>query len=233
MTKVSWFNSWQCKIIWSPQCPGWLWAHFSLMLMWYLGWSGWGKNTTTPVCLVPRWVCGPIPPPPCTVSYHGAWLSTRSLYGILNVVMLMSCQHGGCLLGSHTVDCAWLCHFRGAYCLHLQVGYGWDDIIWATTSAVVPGWAGRVPWAGRRVHLGWLGCLALYDLTSRSIFATSIEIIFWQSVHKEEVQEDVGTLFYPTAHVTSLRLVHLMTGSIQLIFSEYSLFFCELSLNVV
>jgi hypothetical protein len=48
-------------------------------------------------------------PTSCMASWHGTRLSTRTavpLYCTLSVVVLMSCTHGGCLLGSDTVECA-------------------------------------------------------------------------------------------------------------------------------
>jgi len=68
------------------------------------------------------------------------------LYRTLNAVMLMSCPHSGCVLGSRTAVCLILSLQRRL----LPLSSGWlnlNEMIYnQTIVAVVPGWAGSGAW---------------------------------------------------------------------------------------
>jgi len=75
-------------------------------------------------------------------------------------------------------------------------------------------------------------CSLQHDLSSRSVFAISNQIILWQSLFLKAVPENKDILLSDNSHHCLLRHVYFLAGSIEWIIIEYCLFLWEFWLSL-
>ena len=175
---------------------GCVWGPPSFMFMCHMGCSGYGKKATSLVCLVPRWVCGPVLQLLHMASLYGTWLSTwKALYSKYYHVYELSKQ--------------WWC-FGFSQCTAC--------LILSSQRSKLPPSSGsfNVKVMTSFKHQFWLcclvgltQCLAVNNLTYRWGFTTRIQIVFWQSLYIKRFKNIQGQYICDNSQHSSLRPFHL------------------------